>query len=166
MSGGYLEDYGAGEEKRENLIRNSILIAVAAIALGAILIYLFRTYPEARAAKQFLNALKARDYAAAYRDWGCDASHPCPDYPMNKFLEDWGPGSKGAGSSDIHISDTESCGNGVMVTAQIGPDRQEKLFVQKGSTAVSFSPLPVCPGKGAWAIMIHRTLGKLRAIFY
>lgn len=161
---GYLDQYGAGEEKRENFIRNSVLVALLAIAVLALALYLFRTFPETRTTKAFLNKLRAHDYAGAYVSWGC--AMPCQGYAYDKFLEDWGPKSEGAGNLVLRITDSESCGNGVMETVEVGGERQEKLFVEKGTKALSFSPLPKCPGKGPWSIMVHRTVGRLRWIFY
>jgi hypothetical protein len=161
---GYLDQYGAGEDKRENFIRNSILVAVLAIAVLALTLYLFRTFPETRTTKAFLNLIRAHDYTSAYTAWGC--ATPCPGYAYDKFLEDWGPKSEGASDPVLRITDSENCGNGVMVTVDVSHGRQEKLFVEKGSKALSFSPVPVCPGKGPWSIMVHRTVGKLRWIFY
>ena len=161
---GYLDHYGAGEDKRENFIRNSILVALLAIIVLALSLYLFRTFPEIRTAKAFLNKVRAHDYTGAYVAWGCSTA--CEGYPYEKFLEDWGPRSEGAGNAILRITDSENCGNGVMLNVSVSPARQEKLFVEKGSKGLSFSPVPVCPGKGSWSIMIHRTVGKLRWIFY
>jgi hypothetical protein len=161
---GYLDQYGAGEEKRENFIRNTILMALLAIVVLALGYYLFRTFPETRSTKAFLNRLRARDYTGAYTAWGC--ATPCQGYDYNKFLEDWGPKSEGANNPVLRVTDSENCGNGVMVSVKVSPGREENLFVEKGTAGLSFSPVPVCPGKGPWSIMIHRTIGKLRWVFY
>ncbi len=95
---GYLEEYGAGEEQRENLIRNSIIIAVVVIAVTAVAYYLFRPFHQVRVTKHFLGLVKAKDYPAAYADWGCTTDNPCKEYAYSKFLEDWGPKSP----SDTH----------------------------------------------------------------
>lgn len=161
---GYLDQYGAGEEKRENFIRNSALVVVLSIVVLAVGVYLFRTFPEVRTTKAFLNRLRARDYTGAYTAWGCGT--PCQGYAYDKFLEDWGPKSQGADSPILRITDSENCGSGVMVSVEVSQGRMEKLFVEKGSRAMSFSPVQTCPGKGPWSIMVHRTLGKLRFVFF
>jgi hypothetical protein len=157
---GYLEEYGAGEDRKETLIRNSIVIAAILVVAGAFSFYLFRTFPEVRATKHFVNLLRARDYPGAYAAWGCNS--PCADYPYDKFMEDWGPQHAGASP---HITDSETCGSGVIVTvaADGGP---RSLFVVKGSQALSFSPVNFCAHRGAWTIMLHRTLGRLRWVFF
>lgn len=166
MGSGYLEEYGAGEERRENLIRNSILIVLGVIIISLFLWFLLRYFHETSVTKHFLTLVKSKDYTAAYAAWGCTSAQACPDYPMTKFMEDWGPQSRGGGNQVLKITDTERCGAGVMVTVDVAPGRQEMLFVEKGSNALSFSPLPTCPGKGPWAIMLHRTLGRVRTILY
>lgn len=162
---GYLEEYGAGEDKRENLIRNTILITVSVIVFGGLLFYLFRPIHQINLTKHFLNALRAKDYPGAYAAWGCTAAAPCAQYPYDKFLEDWGPKSAIGASPDPHMTDIESCGKGEIVTVNLGGNKQS-LFAEKGSDVLSFSPTPVCPGKSPWAIMTHRTLGRLRAILF
>ena len=166
MTSGYLEDYGAGEERRQHLIRNSILITLGVILAGLLLVFLLRYFHETQMAKRFLNELQAKDYTAAYAAWGCTSASKCPDYPMSKFMEDWGAQSSAGVSQTPKITDTERCGNGVIVSVQIPPARQEKLFIEKGSSALGFSPVASCPGKGPYAIMLHRTLGRLRRVLY
>lgn len=166
MASGYLEEYGAGEERRQNLIRNSILIGLGVIIAALFLWFLFRYFHETTITKHFLNALKAKDYNAAYTAWGCTSAHTCADYTMAKFMEDWGPQSKGGANQTLKITDTERCGNGVIVSVDVAPGREDKLFVEQGSDSLSFSPVATCPGKGPWAIMLHRTLGRVRTVLY
>ena len=77
-------------------------------------------------------------------------------------MEDWGPKNAPAGSPVLRIADSESCNNGVLLTVNVGSSRQEKLWVDKGNDAISFAPYPVCPHKNPFAIMLHRTVGRLR----
>jgi hypothetical protein len=163
---GYLDQYGAGEEKREHLIRNSVIIALTVLVLGSLFYYLFRTYHQARVTKRFLELVGKKDYQAAYAAWGCGSPTACPGYDYNKFLEDWGPKSPAASSPALRITDTESCNTGVIVTVSVAPGDQQKLWIEKNSDALSYAPVPVCPGKGPWAIMLHRTVGRLRQIFF
>lgn len=160
---GYLEEYGAGEDKRETLIRNSIVIAAILIVVTAFCWYLFQTFPEVRTAKHFLTLVRAKDYTGAYADWGCTSAHPCQDYPYNKFLEDWGPQSS---ASNPHITDAESCGTGVIVTVDTGGGPPSALFVERYGSGLSFSPVAVCAHRGAWSIMLHRTIGRLRWVYF
>ena len=164
---GYLDQYGAGEERRLVLIRNSVIIGLTLIVVGSLLWYLFRTYHQARVTKDFLRLVRSGDFQAAYRVWGCGSPQSCQGYAYQKFLEDWGPNSS-AGQGRLHITDTDSCNSGVIITLRGGSqDEEVKLWMEKkGSDALSFSPVPLCPGKSPWAIMMHRTVGRLRGIFF
>jgi hypothetical protein len=77
-------------------------------------------------------------------------------------MSDWGPGNNAPNPSVLHLADSESCNNGVLLTVAVNPSRQEALWVDKTSDEISFAPYPVCPHKSAFSIMIHRTVGKLR----
>ncbi len=163
---GYLEEYGAGEETRENRVRNVILIVLAVLIAGGFAFYLFRPFHQISVAKSFLSRVRAQDYPGAYAAWGCTGTHPCKDYTYQKFLEDWGPKSPASASPNLRIADAESCGAGEIVTVNVGSGDRQKLFVEKGSDSLSFSPVQVCPGKSPWAILLHRTLGRTRSVFF
>ena len=62
----------------------------------------------------------------------------------------------------LGITDSESCNTGVLLTVAVNRSRTEKLWVDKGNDAISFAPYPICPHKSPFAIMIHRTIGRLR----
>ena len=118
-------------------------------------------------------AVKAGDYKGAYRAWGCTTDKACSGYPYEKFMGDWSA-TKGApqanpdGPPDLSIlgmTDSESCRNGVLLTVAVNPSRTEKLWVDKSSDAINYAPYPICPHKNPWAIMLHRTVGKLRKPF-
>jgi hypothetical protein len=66
----------------------AMAFTIAALALVAIvtLWFMFRYYPEKKAAEHFFNALVAGDTAQAYQLW-----KPSPSYGMKDFLADWGP---------------------------------------------------------------------------
>src|SRR5437879_3726022 len=93
MATNYLEGYGAGEEKREKTIRWLIAAILVILIAGTGVYFQFRNYSEVKRIDQFLDLLRKQDYVAAYAMWGCTGEKPCPDYVMNKFLEDWGPKS-------------------------------------------------------------------------
>ena len=43
--------------------------------------------------KQFFQLLEARNYKQAYAMWGGqDYAKPCRSYPVDSFMQDWGPG--------------------------------------------------------------------------
>ena len=161
---GYLDQYGAGEERRNRIIIRSILavlIAVIAVALGW---YLTLNHHQESVVKSFIAALKNHDTEGAYRIWGCTSSHPCRDYSYEKFMKDWGPGPSGPDLSVIGLTDSEECNTAAMLTVRVNASRVEQLWLDKGSDLISFAPFPICPGQIPYEIMAHRTIGRLRRI--
>lgn len=158
----YLDQYGAGEEKRETLIKRLVITVLVIAVFGPLLYYLFKNQHQVGEVNAFLKLVRAKDYKAAYEKWGCTAQTPCPGYAYEKFMEDWGPQSA---SGPLRITDTESCNAGVIIAVDLNPQREEKLWADKSTQALSFSPYPACPGKSPLANMIHQTVGKLRKPF-
>jgi hypothetical protein len=161
---GYLDTYGAGEEQRNSLIIRSVLAVIALIIVSSLSWYLLRNHHQEGVVKTFLSAIKAGDYQAAYRVWCCTTDKPCSGYEFNKFQADWGTAAKD-GAPDpaiLGLTDSETCNTGVLLTVAVNSSRVEKLWVDKSNDAISFAPYPICPHKSPFAIMIHRTIGKLR----
>ena len=141
---GYLDTYGAGVDRRIKLIKTSVIAVVAAVALGAVLFYIFHNYSEEQRVKQFLAALSAKDYRVAYRMFGCTEAKPCTAYAFDKFMEDWGPAA-GHDPSHARVTRSLSCGTGVILTVDYGQQRQEKLWVERKDKTIGFPPFDVCP---------------------
>lgn len=143
---GYLDSYGVADQRREGKIK-TIAIAVAVIAVAGLAGFLFfRTFSERRVANSFLDTLRAQDYAGAYRTWGC--ATPCRDYPLNKFMEDWGPKgvyAKAPAQGRYTISDI--CGEGVVFTLETPGTDPVGIWVSRTDHAMSFAPWPRCPGR-------------------
>ncbi len=159
---GYLDQYGAGEERRETVIKRLVVTTFLVIFFGLLGWYLFKNFPQVHQVKQFLALVRNKDYQGAYRAWGCNPQSPCPGYSYEKFMEDWGPP---ATSGAVRIADAESCNAGVIISVDLNPQRREQLWAQKGMNSLSFSPYPNCPGKSPLSNMIHQTVGKLRTPF-
>jgi hypothetical protein len=167
---GYLDQYGAGEERRNSIIKRSVIAACIVIVVGSLTWFLFRNHHEEGVVKTFLADIKKGDFPAAYRDWGCTSDKACTGYDFQKFLGDWGPAKPGAASNDqgppdasvLGLSESESCNNAVLLTVEVNPKRTEKLWVDRGSNVINFAPYPICPHKTPFEIMIQRTIGKLR----
>jgi hypothetical protein len=112
---------------------------VAALVLVAIvgLWWIFRFYPEKKAAEHFFDAVVAGDMAKAYQLW-----KPQPTYKIEDFLADWGP------------------------TGYYGPVKSYKIIREDsphGSNAVQvavaisqYSPMP-SPDDPAQADQAHKT---------
>jgi hypothetical protein len=154
----YLEAYGAAEEhraKRIHLIKNVAIVAGSVIVVALIAYGIFKNHSEERQAKTFVSLLQTHDYQGAYRLWGCSDTHPCPDYPFDKFLEDWGPKSPHADQSSAKIGLSQSCGSGVVIRLDYqGSEEPVTLDIERSSNIISFAPWAECPGRhlhiGAW----------------
>jgi hypothetical protein len=149
---GYLDQYGAGDERRER--RNRWFVIGGALALVALFLWWFlygwdksevlREQHIARLVQklrhgsqenevwQFLELVRNRQYEAAYKLWGASK-----DYPLDKFMEDWG-GQRKIGSFEITRS--RSCGSGVVVTVDLKNGQEENLWVQNADRTIGFSP--------------------------
>ena len=159
----YLDQYGAGEEKRENIIKFSVLGVLFVLIFGSLSYYLFKNFAQEQKVRTFLEIVRKKDYPAAYQYWGCSVASPCPSYGYDKFMDDWGP--KTVSPENLRIEDSESCNAGVILTVATGPEKQEKIWVEKEGGGLAFSPFEVCPNKSPLSNMIHHTVGKLRKPF-
>jgi hypothetical protein len=161
---GYLDQYGAGDERRLRLIKGAVYAVVAVLVFGLLPWYLFKNHAQESRVKNFLELLRKHDYPAAYKTWGCGEPKACDGYPFDRFLEDWGEKST-ADSKVLRIEDSESCGSGVMLSVRANRDREDTLWVEKSTGIISFAPTPVCPSKSFWGMAAHLTIGKLRKPF-
>jgi hypothetical protein len=141
---GYLDQYGAGEERREKIIKVTALSLVTVLVLGGIFFFIFHNYQQERTVKQFFALLEAHDYQRAYQMW-VRTPDDRSGYPYQAFLRDWGPQGEHADVSNYRIAKSRSCGSGVILTVDFGKSQEEKLWVQRGDLTIGFSPLPGCP---------------------
>jgi hypothetical protein len=141
---GYLDQYGAGDERRARRLKLIILAVVGCVALSGILYSLLHNYSQERQAKRFFEHLAAGDYKAAYALWGCTDARPCSGYPMSAFMQDWGPPVQVAGFS---ILDGETCGNSVIVDVDAGSAGNKKIWVNRATLELAFPPYDQCPQK-------------------
>lgn len=141
---GYLDNYGAGEERRERIIKITALVLVALLIAGGVAYWFLKNWREERQARRFFEELGRQDYRTAYAMWGCTEARPCRDYPLGEFMTDWGPRSGRAAPGAFRVVKSRSCGSGVILTVDTG-NRQEKLWVERKSLVIGFSPLPGCP---------------------
>ena len=141
---GYLEQYGAGEERKEKIIKTALISLLVALVAGGILFFIFHNYRQERQAKLFFTLLQHHDYENAYALW----VHTPADregYPYSSFMQDWGPQSGHADVSGYRISRSRSCGSGVILTLDFRKGQEEKLWVQRDDLTIGYSPLPGCP---------------------
>jgi hypothetical protein len=159
---GYLDQYGAGEERRNTIVARIVKIGLSAIVVCALGWYILRNHHQEGVVKSFVGAVRQGDLQGAYRIWGCTQQKPCSGYEFDKFASDWGPRGDAPDTSMFGLTDSESCNDGVLLTLQVNKARAEKLWVVRGDDSISFAPYPICPHKSPFAIMLHRTIGKLR----
>jgi hypothetical protein len=141
---GYLDQYGAGEERRERIIKVLALSVVTLALAGGILFFIFHNFAQERVVKRFFASLQAHDYQSAYEMW-VRTPDDRRSYPYQSFLRDWGPQGEHADVSNFRIAKSRSCGSGVILTVDFGTNQEEKLWVQRDDLTIGFSPLPGCP---------------------
>jgi len=132
----------------------AIPFTVAALTLAAlvVLFFIFRYYPEKRAASHFFDALVAGDTNHAYELW-----KPTSSYQMKDFLADWGPSCYfgSINSYKIDLANSLIGASGVSITVSISrfsplpePGDAEKsrktktvvVWVDKSDKSFSFPP--------------------------
>ena len=166
---GYLDHYGAGEDQRNRVVLRLALGIIGLAVVGSLSWYVFENHHQEGLVKDLASALRKGDFQAAYKAWGCKGPGDCSGYSFQSFMEDWGPESgKGPdqlGAPDkeiLEVVESETCNNGVLLTLNVNRKRVEKLWLDRDSDRVGFSPWPLCPHKSPWSIMVQRTFGKLR----
>lgn len=141
---GYLDQYGAGVERRLRIIKTVVISAVVLAVLGGIGFFIFHNYRQEQVVKRFFELLQAHDYQSAYALW-VKSDSDRRAYPFTSFMQDWGPQSGHSDVSHYRISKSRSCGSGVILTVDFGSNQQEKLWVERKDLTIGFSPLPGCP---------------------
>lgn len=140
---GYLDHYGENDARREKIFKYSAITLAVVLVVGGFLYFWFKNYRQERQVKTFFELLAGRNYAAAYALWGCTEEKPCRDYPMSKFMEDWGP--QHGDARNYRVVKSRSCGSGVILTVDTGREGFDKLWVERGDLTLGFSPYPGCP---------------------
>src|ERR1039458_9988696 len=56
---GYLDHYGAGEERREKRIKRLVLTAVAVVIAAGVLFFIFKNYRQERQVNRFFDLLRS-----------------------------------------------------------------------------------------------------------
>lgn len=143
---GYLQNYGAGEERRERIIKRLALSALAVSLVALAGWWFFRNWKEESQIKSFLALLANKDYKSAYALWGCTEATPCRDYSYARFMEDWGPASPAANLSGVHREKVKSCEDGIIQVMRV-KEEEVLLYVDRVHLQLSFAPWPVCNPK-------------------
>ena len=139
---GFLDQYGAGDDRREKIIKWIVFSVLGVILIGGPLIFVFYDFRQEGQVKKFFHLLESHEYRAAYALWGCTDTQPCTGYSMSSFLDDWGPAKD---TANMRITRSRSCGSGVIITVNFDRNRQERLWVERSNLTIGFSPFPGCP---------------------
>ncbi len=59
---GYLDQYGAGDERRAKIVKRTIGVVLAAIVLTLLPWYLFKNHSQEKIVKNFLALVRQQDY--------------------------------------------------------------------------------------------------------
>ncbi len=143
----YLEGYGRGDERRERKLKLLVISVLAVSITAAALYFSFRDYREERRIAGFFEELRKQNYSAAYEFWGCTESVPCRDYPLEKFLEDWGPTGASSRLASGAPLGAERCGTGFITTMHADGTEDVTLWVERATGVVGYAPWRECPEK-------------------
>jgi len=139
----YLEGYGVREARTEEYLKKGVLLAIGVIVAAIALYFLLRDRSEKASVRDFLDRLRGHDYKAAYALWGCTDAKPCPEYPMDKFLEDWGPASPQANVTGADSRTLRHCDAGILQTIRFPDGHETQLWVQRRNDLIGFAPWQV-----------------------
>lgn len=139
--------YDPKRERRKKQIIAAVILAVIGVA---VLLYVFRNWPEERVVNKFFTALQAKDYEKAYGLWMADPNwkqHPekYPNYPFNEFYQDWGPGGEWGLIKSFNVdgsANPKKGGSGVVVVVTVNERVADKarIWVEKKDKTLTFSP--------------------------
>ena len=137
---GYLAGYGAGEERRAKIIKWALIGALVAVVGGTLGYFGLRHARERAQLDRLVEAVQRGDHAAGHALFGCTPEHPCRDYQMKRYLQDFGPQGEFVKLPEAKISEKWSCEGGIVRVYSFGPDKELELFVSSTDYLVSFAP--------------------------
>lgn len=143
---GYLEGYGAGEERRSKIVRNLIIGLALTLVAGLVGYFGFRNFTKRQKLDAFIEFLQKQDFKAAYATWGCTEATPCRDYSFERFLRDWGPESPAKNAASAKMINRATCGGifnvtGILRIYRFDPDYEVSLWVSSEDGNVGFAPV-------------------------
>ena len=143
---GYLDAYGVADQRRERIVKRFFIWGLSTILVATVAYFSLRTYSQQRVVDKFLDNLNHQQYMDAYKMWGCPEN--CKSYGPDKFLEDWGPASKTAKSSQFKIEHVDFCDDGVAFDLSYPNMDDVGLWVNRTTNFISFNGFGArCPGR-------------------
>lgn len=137
----FLDQYGAGEERRNKRIVRAVLVLLGMVAGWVGGYYVLRNWSEQNRLSEFRALLEKKDYQGAYRHWGCTPEKPCKYYAYEKFLEDWGEKSGHTDFQSMQVVRKVTCTDGYGNSWKFGNDVVH-LWVVREDQALSYDPWP------------------------
>lgn len=147
----FLSQYGTADRAREKAMRWALIAIGVLVALWVVdwVLTTYGTYNlrdirEQWQAHKYFQLLSEKQYEAAYRLWGCTPDKPCRDYPLNKFMEDWGPKGQVPDVSKRSVHAVRHCKTGIIQVIDFGAGDPVNLWVESKDLTLSFAPFPTC----------------------
>lgn len=140
------------DANRARIIRNSVLITIGVVLLGAILTYIFWDLPEQHRVNHFFSLVEKGDLPSAYAYWNNDPDWRQHDdrytgYTFSDFEKDWGPASEYGVIRAHKIDITKTVGNGVVMGVAINNGKTPVfLRVDHKTKELGFSPVELYVG--------------------
>ena len=154
----FFQQYGVEDERRSRTIWRIVYLGIALAIAGIVAYFVLHDFSENRVVSRFIEHVNGGRFEEAYREWGCSASHPCPNYDYKRFLDDWGPAKKR--NSPWKIVSTDSCRSFVTANVKADGAELESLSVQRADDSLGFAPSVECQErKWRWRLFFSRLFG-------
>ena len=156
--GTFFQQYGVEDERRSRITWRIVYALLTLLIAAVIAYFVLHDLAEKRVVNRFLQQINARNFAEAYREWGCTPEHPCTNYDYNRFLSDWGPAKKAG--SPWKVASIDSCRSFVTVNVAAQGTELESLSVQRSDKSLGFAPSPECQERQwRWKQFFGRVFG-------
>ncbi len=140
------------DARRARLIRNSVLITLGVILLGAVLTFLLWDWPEQHRVNHFFSLVEKGTLPEAYAYWNNDPewqqhADRYSSYTLDDFKRDWGASSDYGVIRSHKIEITKTVGNGVVMGVDVNGGKTPLfLRVDRKSKELGFSPVELYVG--------------------
>jgi hypothetical protein len=140
------KEYHPEKERRKKVRIVSLIVLLFVLAIVA---WLNRFWPQKHIADEFFSALQRQDFDKAYGIYYADPDwkqHPQKhsQYPLNEFMQDWGPGSPWGTIKTFKLYGASNCpggGSGVVVDLIVNNRTEHaQLYVDKHDKTISSPP--------------------------
>ncbi len=140
------------DARRARLIRNSVLITLGVIVVGAVLTFLLWDWPEQHRVNHFFSLVEENKLPDAYAYWNNDPkwrehTDRYSGYTLDDFERDWGPSSDYGVIRSHKIEITKTVGNGVVMGVDVNGGKTPLFLRVDGRTKeLGFSPVELYVG--------------------